>query len=275
MDSVPKDDPEFQGLLEEEAQFLDVSAEIPGVPLEEEEEEHQVFTDKLEPGFEELAAAALDNVEIGAEACMCDARAATYAAEAVAVAAAAHPDWPHLIKAFEEEIMYDITFNLPDMGLMPPGDDPKSEDPATAADNDTPPPYPHWYPTHLRRSVVGNQPYDAYAQWMQFLQLGEVQAHRNALAASKEREINSAKTSTNAQMHATMGRMELDDVEHESDKELTASDKQEVVVWAYLMTQYNLKPGLHKFGAKGEQAAMSELTQLHVIDTWTVMDPKN
>jgi hypothetical protein len=78
---------------------------------------------------------------------------------------------------------------------------------------------------------------------------------------------------TKAQMHATMGCMELDDVEHESEEELTTSDKHEVAVWAYLMTQYNLIPGLCKFGAKGEQAAMFELTQLHVMDTWTVMDP--
>ncbi len=52
---MPEDDPEFQGLLEEEAPFLDISVEIPGVPLEEEEEEYQVVTDKAEPGFEELA----------------------------------------------------------------------------------------------------------------------------------------------------------------------------------------------------------------------------
>ncbi len=56
---MPKDDPEFQGLLKEEALFLDISAEIPGVPLEEEEEKDQVVTDKPEPRFEELAAAAL------------------------------------------------------------------------------------------------------------------------------------------------------------------------------------------------------------------------
>ena len=77
---------------------------------------------------------------------------------------------------------------------------------------------------------MGNQPYDAYASWMQFLQLGEVQVHRSALAASKESKINLAETMTKAQMHATMGCMELDDVEHESDKELTTSDKHELMV---------------------------------------------
>ncbi len=37
-DSVPEDDPDFQGLLEDDAApFPDISAELPGVPLEEEE----------------------------------------------------------------------------------------------------------------------------------------------------------------------------------------------------------------------------------------------
>ena len=39
------------------------------------------------------------------------------------------------------------------------------------------------------------------------------------------------------------------------------------------MPQYNLKPGLGKFGEQGETAAIFELTQFHVMDTWTVMDP--
>jgi hypothetical protein len=39
------------------------------------------------------------------------------------------------------------------------------------------------------------------------------------------------------------------------------------------MTQYNLKPGLRKFGEKGAKAAMDELTQLHIMDTWMAMDP--
>ncbi len=35
---MPEDNPTFQALLKEEALFPDISAEIPGVPLEEEEE---------------------------------------------------------------------------------------------------------------------------------------------------------------------------------------------------------------------------------------------
>ncbi len=124
-----------------------------------------------------------------------------------------------------KEIVYDIMFDLPDMGLMPLGDGPEPEEPPPSADDHTPPSTPCWYPTQTRRSVVGNQPYDAYAPRMQFLQLREVRAHRNALAASKEREMNLAEATTKAQMHATTGCMELDDVEHQSNKELTMSDK--------------------------------------------------
>jgi hypothetical protein len=150
------------------------------------------------------------------------------------------------------------------MGLMPPGDNPKPEEPVTAPNNNTPPPSPCWYPMQSCRSVVGNQPYDASSPQMQFLQLGEVRAHRSALAASKEGEINSAETMTKVQMHATTGCMELNDVEHASDKELTTSDKQEVAVWAYLMTQYNLKPGLCKFGAS-KQLCLSRRSSM----SWT------
>ncbi len=40
-----------------------------------------------------------------------------------------------------------------------------------------------------------------------------------------------------------------------------------------VMTQYNLKPGLRKFGARGATVAVNELIQLHIMDTWTVMNP--
>jgi hypothetical protein len=40
------------------------------------------------------------------------------------------------------------------------------------------------------------------------------------------------------------------------------------------MIQYNLKPGLQKFGERGAKAAVSELMQLHIMGTWTVMDPE-
>ena len=36
----------------------------------------------------------------------------------------------------------------------------------------------------------------------------------------------------------------------------------------HIMTQYNLKLGLRKYGQRGQTAAVKELTQLHVMDTW-------
>ena len=59
---------------------------------------------------------------------------------------------------------------------------------------------------------------------------------------------------------------------HRIDAELVTELEDEMKVWAYLMTQYNLKPGLRKFGAfgaRGTTAAMDELTQLHI---WKAMD---
>jgi hypothetical protein len=68
-------------------------------------------------------------------------------------------------------------------------------------------------------------------------------------------------------MHATTATLKLDDTVHEVDKELMTMHKHKIAVWGYLMTQYNLKLGLCKFGIKGTEAAVSELTQLHMMDT--------
>jgi hypothetical protein len=77
-------------------------------------------------------------------------------------------------------------------------------------------------------------------------------------------------------MHATTWAgttMTQDDTEHVIDKELVTKSEDEFNIWAYVMTQYSLKPGLRKFGARGATAAMDKLTQLHIMDTWTAMDP--
>jgi hypothetical protein len=39
------------------------------------------------------------------------------------------------------------------------------------------------------------------------------------------------------------------------------------------MTQDNLKAGLRRFGDIEKTTAMEEMTQLHIMDTWKVMDP--
>jgi hypothetical protein len=40
-----------------------------------------------------------------------------------------------------------------------------------------------------------------------------------------------------------------------------------------MMTQYNLKVGLQKFEERGVTVAVDKLTQLHIMDRWTTMDP--
>ena len=63
-DEIPEDDPDFQGLLDENdgtAVYPDVSAELPGVLLESEECDFQTIVDEPEPDFRDLAGAALHN----------------------------------------------------------------------------------------------------------------------------------------------------------------------------------------------------------------------
>jgi hypothetical protein len=105
---VPQDNPVFQGLLEEEAPFPDISAKIPGVPLEEEEYDIQVVMDKPKPVFEMLAAAALENAGINVEDRIHTAGAATDAAHVGAAPAMIHPDGPHMVEAYKDKIVYDI-----------------------------------------------------------------------------------------------------------------------------------------------------------------------
>ena len=70
-DEVTEDDPELQGLLDEAedtAVYPYVSAELPGVALEEQERNFQTITEEPEPDFRDLAEAALHNAGIDADA---------------------------------------------------------------------------------------------------------------------------------------------------------------------------------------------------------------
>jgi hypothetical protein len=71
-DTVPEDDPEFQGLLKdkEEAAYPDISAELPGVELESKEVNYAAVTDEPVPNFEQLAATALNNSGINPQDCL-------------------------------------------------------------------------------------------------------------------------------------------------------------------------------------------------------------
>jgi hypothetical protein len=50
------------------------------------------------------------------------------------------------------------------------------------------------------------------------------------------------------QMHTTTATIKIHNAEHVVDKELMTMHEHEIAVWGYLMTQYNLKPGVSKFG---------------------------
>ena len=71
---------------------------------------------------------------------------------------------------------------------------------------------------------------------------------------------------------ATTSEPFVDDVTHRVDKVMCTTSQEELGVMAYLLTQYNLKPGLRKFGTHGEKAVLKETTQLHIMDVWTPMD---
>ena len=91
-----------------------------------------------------------------------------------------------------------------------------------------------------------------------------IDAVRNAIATKEERVHATTWTGTS---------MTQDDTEHVIKKDLVMQSEDEFTVWAYVMAQYNLTPGLCKFGERGVTATVDELTQLHIMDTWMAMDP--
>ncbi len=86
-------------------------------------------------------------------------------------------------------------------------------------------------------------PYDNFAPRMTFLQLGKTRAHRHLLEATKYTGMLQQE-----QMHASVAvvvrKLSINDMEQALDPHLTTKLESEMKVWAYLMTQYNLKPGL-------------------------------
>jgi hypothetical protein len=68
---VPEDDPKFQSLLnnkEKVGVYPDISAELQGVELEEDEHNYQMVMDKPKPEFQDFMVAALDNPGINPDA---------------------------------------------------------------------------------------------------------------------------------------------------------------------------------------------------------------
>ena len=109
---------------------------------------------------------------------------------------------------------------------------------------------------------------------MTFLQLGEVRTHRSVTDAKKFAGMTKDKiihTTTSSQIVHLEPKIDV--TENVVDPKLVTMSKDKIKEWASLMMQYNLKPGLRKFGAKGAAVAINKLTQLHIMDTWTAMDP--
>jgi hypothetical protein len=260
MDAVLEDDPEFQGLLKDdkEAAYPDISVESSGVELESEETDCAAVTDEPEPDFEQLATTTLDNAGIDPQDCLCAAQAAAAAAPLRA--------GPALVEANDNKIIYKITFDLPNAGLA--GGNVIQDDalppPAVKASildmadetveilTDTDAVTTNWrYPLRYQRSAVGHQPYDTYAPRMTFLQLGEMHAHRSVLDATQY-----VRMTREERMHAmTWSEMAppVDDTEHTVDPELVTDLEDEMKVWGYLMTQYNLKPGLRSSETRAQR----------------------
>jgi hypothetical protein len=90
--------------------------------------------------------------------------------------------------------VYELTVDLPNTGLgvvepnIPPAEPSLGDNQqdtvlvlVAAADNKS----EQFYPTRLRRSVIGHQLYDMYAPRTTFLQLGMTQVHRSVIKASR------------------------------------------------------------------------------------------
>ena len=105
---MPEDDPEFQGLLEndDEALYPDIGAELLGVALEIEECDFTPVTDKPEENFRNLDGAVLHNAGIDAEQRICAALAANNKPRAQAI-----------IEADNNKTLYELMFVLPNAGL--------------------------------------------------------------------------------------------------------------------------------------------------------------
>jgi hypothetical protein len=109
--AVPKDDPEFQGLLKEEelAAYPDVSVDLPGVELEYKDKDFQVVTNEPIPDFAELATTALDNAGINPDKLFRLANDTNTNRRAVGP--------PAIVEADADKVVYEITFDLLDAGL--------------------------------------------------------------------------------------------------------------------------------------------------------------
>ncbi len=113
-DEIPEDDPNFQGLLEEEEEVAvhpDITAELPGVTLEDKMDNTAAVVEDNKPDLRDLAAIALNNQWINPQEQL-QAAWATVAAPIPLPAGGSA-----IVDAEEDKIIYELNFNLPDAGL--------------------------------------------------------------------------------------------------------------------------------------------------------------
>jgi hypothetical protein len=148
---------------EEVAPYPDILDELSGVALATEEEGFQVLTDKLMPEFAQLVAVALDTVGLNPGDTI---RQAHFVATELN-APYGDDQHPAVIKANPDEVVYEITFNLPNAGLadnVVTFDDPPVILPADpgVVPEDAPTDDGQLYPTQACRSTVGALPYNNF-----------------------------------------------------------------------------------------------------------------
>jgi hypothetical protein len=108
---------------------------------------------------------------------------------------------------------------------------------------------------------------------MTFLQLKEVQAQRSVVKANRLARMTKEERLMATATHNMLASDMIDNTIHTSNPKLVITDsKEEIKIWGYVMTHYNLKAGLRRFGDRGKTVEIEEMTQLYIMDMWKVMD---
>jgi hypothetical protein len=93
------------------------------------------------------------------------------------------------------------------------------------------------------------------------------QAHRSIAKANSLARMTKEEQLMATTMYNMLALDMIDNTTHISNPKLITDSEVEIKVWGYVMTQYNLKAGLRRFGDRGKTTAMEEMTQLHIMDT--------
>jgi hypothetical protein len=200
------------------------------VKLEEDKVAYQTVPNKPEDKFRDMAAVALDNAKIDPNAQLRAAHQITKDARERNGARG-----PAVVEADDNKIIYEITFDLPDEGLLAADQGAQLAD--TRDDTIDIPIVPEGkgvgqcYSTQTCRSVVGNQPYNTYAPWMAFLQIGTLQAHRSVLEATRLLRMSKEEQMMATTLSANLLKDTIDDTIHLNNPEMTRASEDKIKVW--------------------------------------------